>query len=208
MRAVIDTMFGGPEHWSGNRHYQLFITLFSPDAQQQLAVNPHLDFVNVRIPVIGNGFYFQASLVKSEPFGGNITIYPGWHKIIQKRLIEQPDFWYGETPEQRTEFRKLVGEVEPFEFVADPGDIVLFHHLVGHAGNANAATGRSPRVTMQVQAIRKDWPSRIDATRNDLSPWERSLAHNGSIDLPFDEGEAQRAAYAEREQRRAPAAKT
>lgn len=204
IRDIIDTMFGSPDHWDGSRPYQLFIRLFDPNAKQVLS-EPHVDFVNVRIPVIGNWFYFQVSLVKTEPFSGNISIYPGLHKIVQKRLIEQPNWWYGSSPKQKQEWNEMIAGIEPFEFVADPGDVLLFSHLAGHAGNASAATGRSPRVAMQCQAIRKDWPSKIDATDPNLTPWQRSLAHNGSIDLGCDEGKLQADAYRQRQDREAAA---
>ena len=56
---------------------------------------------------------------------------------------------------------------------------------------------------IHAQVINKTWPNAIDATRKDLSPWERSLTCNGSIDLGFVEQEVQAAAYKERRERRA-----
>ena len=45
---------------------------------------------------------------------------------------------------ENEEWLAFVPKVEPFEFVAEPGDGLFFHHLVGHNGNRNAATNRSP----------------------------------------------------------------
>ena len=202
IRAVIDTMFGSPDAWNGERACGPFLCVYHPENKPAVSDFGHVDFVKVRIPVIGNAFVLQASLIDSEPFSGNITIYPGWHKLLQKILLERPDFWYSDDGSENNEWRRVMPKVEPYEFVAEAGDVLLMHHLVGHAGNVNAARNRTPRVAIHSQVINKTWPNEIDATRKDLSPWERSLALNGSIKMPFAEREVQAAAYKERLERR------
>ena len=117
---------------------------------------------------------FQVSLVKTEPFSGNITIYPGTHKKVQRVLADNPDLQYRTDPI----IQELL-EAEPFEFVAEPGDVLLFHHLVGHQGNLSHAAGRSPRVALHCQASCENWLREIDPAAQNLSPWERSLAFTG-----------------------------
>lgn len=202
-RALLETMHGGPQNVSDERAAHMFVCVFDPKNKAEVAPNGHVDFVRVRIPIIGNACTFQVSLVKSEQFSGNITIYPGLHKKVQKRLLEEPGFWYGESEtEERKRWLELAGNIEPYEFIANPGDVLFFHHLVGHAGNVNGAANRLPRVAIHGQAIRADWPNAIDPNKPGISPWERSLALNGPIDLGFDERAVQAAAYAERRARR------
>lgn len=172
IRRMIDVMFGSGEHWNGERAFQLFINPYNPDAKQELAPEGHLDFVESPIPVLGSGFMFQVSLVESEPFSGNLTIYPGTHKLVQGALAENPDLKYP------SDLRPLM-TAEPYEFVAQPGDVLLFHHLVGHNGNHSHATNRRPRLTLHCQGLRKTWLQAVDPADPALSPWERSLAFTG-----------------------------
>lgn len=179
VRDVIDTMFGSPDEWNGERTFQLFVTAYDPDAEAKLSPQGHIDFVRCPIPVMGSGFMFQLSLVDSERFSGNITIYPGTHRDVQRRVIDNPAWRYptdaGELP-----------QVEPFEFVAEAGDMLLFHHLVLHNGNSNHAANRTPRVVIHGQGLRDAWLREVDpATAR--SPWERSLAVSGHYRAPRDE---------------------
>lgn len=202
IRAIIDTMLGAGE-WNGARIGQPFLCVYHPENKAEVAEWGHVDFLRVRIPVIGNAFVMQASLVDTEPYSGNITIYPGWHKILQKVLLEEPNFWYADDGSEQERWRKIMPRTAPYEFVAQAGDVLLMHHLVGHAGNVNAAANRSPRVALHTQVIAKTWPDEIDATRKDLSPYLRSLAQNGSFKLGYNEEQAQAASYKERRERNA-----
>ncbi|HVF09300.1 MAG TPA: hypothetical protein VNA16_00765 [Abditibacteriaceae bacterium] len=198
LRAAIDTMVGGFDVWSGERSCQPFLCVFDPANEPSIPRRGHIDFLEVRIPILGNGFAFQAALIDTEPFSGNITIYPGYHKIIPRKLLEEPGFWFSGKGPRHEAWVQLVPEVEPYEFVAEAGDVLFFHHLVGHEGNVNAAAHHTPRVAIHGQVSTKQWLQEIDPARPDLSPFERSLALNGAIKLPFDEQAAQQAAYAER----------
>jgi hypothetical protein len=199
LRSAIDTMLGSPDQWSGERACHPFVCLFDPANEPVLPEWGHVDFVEVRIPILGNGFAMQVSLIDTEPFSGNITIYPGYHKVVQEKLLQEPGYWFGNEKHQQEAWRRLVPHVEPYEFVAEAGDVLFFHHLVGHAGNLNAAANHTPRVAIHGQVLRKEWLNAIDPAQPNLSPFERSLALNGPIQLPFDEREAQQAAYKERD---------
>lgn len=179
LRDVIDMMFGSPEQWNGERAFQLFVSSYDETAQAQLSSRGHLDFVRCPVPIFGSGFMFQAALIDAEPFSGNISIYPGSHKAVQRALIEEPDRQWPVDLGQHL-------EVEPWEFVAEAGDILIFHHLVGHAGNVNHAANRTPRVVIHGQGLRDEWLSELDPTQ-DLSPWQRSLATNGAYRTIRDE---------------------
>ena len=175
IRDIFKTMFAPSHQWNGERHFQIFISPYEEDIDTPvLSKMGHIDFVRCPIPIFGSGFIFQVSLVKTEPFSGNITIYPGTHKKVQRALAENPDLQYRTDP--------IIDELlraEPFEFVAEPGDVLLFHHLVGHQGNVNHAANRSPRVALHCQANCEQWLREIDPTDKNLSPWERSLAFTG-----------------------------
>jgi len=182
LRSMIDTMFGNPAEWSGERLTRAFVSVYNPEAKQEIDPIGHIDFVRTRAPMLGSGFMFFVSLVKTEPFSGNLTLYPGTHKPIQKKMLDDPDWVYSGADSLR-----FIERVPPYEFVADPGDVVLFHHLVCHAGNLNHATGRSPRVCVHAQALRNEWGRDIDPAAGPLSPWERSLTVNGPVHLAYDE---------------------
>ncbi|MCX5658371.1 MAG: phytanoyl-CoA dioxygenase family protein [Planctomycetota bacterium] len=172
IRNIIDTMFGSPDHWNGQRQFQLFLNPYDEAAKAEVSPAGHIDFVSCPVPIFGSGFMFQVALSKSEPFSGNITIYPGTHKAIQRALVENPDLQYPK------DLQPLL-ECEPYEFVAEPGDVLVFHHLVGHAGNYSHAANRRPRVVLHCQGLRKTWLHEIDPASPTLSPWERSLAFTG-----------------------------
>ena len=171
VRSVLDTMFGSPARWSGDRLFGLFVSMFDPDAGPP--PGPHLDFANSPIPILGSGFMFQLSLVDTEPGSGNLLVYPGTHKGVIKALIENPDLQYPQN------LQDLLEE-EPYEFVAKAGDMILFHHLVGHGSSYNRTKGIPPRMVLHGQGTRDKWLTEVDAARPDLSPWERSLAVAGS----------------------------
>jgi hypothetical protein len=175
IRSIIDTMFGSPDEWNGERAFQLFITPFDPEAKAELSKGHHIDFVRTPIPIFGSGFMFQVSLIKSEPFSGNITLLPGTHKTVQRLLVENPERQWPTDPIVDAVFQ----DVEPFEFVAEPGDVCVFHHLVGHAGNNNHAANRTPRIALHCQGLRKQWLRELDPADPTLSPWQRSLAFTG-----------------------------
>ncbi|MFM1550936.1 MAG: hypothetical protein ACKJSG_16135 [Lentisphaeria bacterium] len=206
--AILEAMFGTDNEWSGVRSAGAFISLHDPANQPekpQLVRWGHVDFVDRYIPVFGDGFTCQVSLVKSEPFSGNITIYPGWHKLLQKAIAENPDFRFFK--DSAPSWQAILPQVEPYEFVADPGDILLFHHLVGHGQNFNYCASGMPRVCIHFLAMGKTWLNGIDPSVPDLSPWKRSHAHNGKIDLPHDDKEMTISSKQDRAKRKATATK-
>jgi hypothetical protein len=191
VRRMIDTMFGSAQAWNGERAFQLFVTAYNPEAEARLSPRGHIDFVRSPVPIFGSGFMFQLALMDSEPFSGNLTIYPGTHKAIQKALMEDPQRQYPQ------DLAQLL-ECEPFEFVAKAGDMIVFHHLVGHDGNDNHAAGRTPRVVLHAQGLRDEWLRGIDPAQPDLSVWERSLATNGAYRARCDEEQMVREAHRQR----------
>ena len=170
VRAVIDTMFGSPDQFSPESYGTLFMTLYDPAAERVRRRSGHIDFVNKPIPALGRGFVTQIALLDREPFGGNINIWPGTHKLVQQAVINDPEWRFpanwGDIPQG-----------EPFEFVAEAGDALLFHHLVAHGGTPNCT--RTPRLNLHCQCWQYEWLTEIDSTKPDLSPWERSLSLNG-----------------------------
>jgi len=206
--AILEAMFENDSEWNGVRSVKTFISLHDPANQPdkpQLTRWGHVDFVDRYIPVFGDGFTCQVSLVKSEPFSGNITIYPGWHKLVQKVIVENPDFRF--LKDSDPSWQAIVPQVEPYEFVANPGDILLFHHLVGHGQNLNYCASGMPRVCIHFLAMGKAWLNGIDPSVPGLGPWKRSLAHNGKIDLPHDDKEMTIRSVQDRKKRNAAAAK-
>lgn len=172
--AAIDELFGDPYRFNNNPHYQLFHKPRHPGAAYELSREGHIDFESQPAPALGSGFMFQASLVDKEPFGGNLTVWPGTHKLVQKAMIDNPGWRYPGDWHQ-------IPLGEPFEFVAQAGDVIFFHHLVAHNGNPNAT--RMPRVGLHCQALQDDWLIEINPADPGLGAWERSLAHNGPFKI-------------------------
>jgi len=188
VRAALGELIGSVDRLADSRSTTPFVCVFDPDNKRELRDWTHIDFVRVPIPVFGSGFVLQVSLVKTDPFSGNITIQPGTHKTVQKYVLDHPEFRYCDEPPEQDEWRRFIPNDNPYEFVAEPGDGLFFHHLVGHNGNSNAAPG-SPRVAIHTLIETRDWPSALDPADARLSPWERSLTQNGKIELPYDERE-------------------
>jgi hypothetical protein len=180
IKEIIGTVLGGWERWSGERMFQLFTNAWNEEAKPELSQQCHIDFVDCPIPILGSGLAFQVSLVKSEPFSGNLTLLPGSHIPVQRALIGNPDLTYP------TDLQQFL-DGPPWEFVADPGDMVLFHHLVGHNGNVSHAAGRTPRVAIHGHILRDTWLQEVDPANPALSPWERSMAQNGPYRVIRDE---------------------
>lgn len=174
LRACIDEMFGSPDDFNNERQFKLFVNVYNESAKAAVATDGHIDFVKTPVPLLGSGFMFQVCLSPSDEFGGNITIYPGTHIPIQKAVIDNPDWRYPDDAD-------CIPVVEPFEFVAEPGDVLLFHHLVYHSGNACHGANRRPRIALHCQALRHDWLEEVDPQDPTLSPWARSMAQNGPI---------------------------
>lgn len=177
LRAEIDELFGGPGEWNGERNYYLFLKAYQEDAKPSLAPMGHIDFTTPPIPALYRGFTFQLSLIDSEPFSGNLTVYPGTHKTVQKRLMETDgmEFRSGQAPMEVP---------DPFEFVADAGDVIFVHHLIQHSGNNSHSANRVPRVALHGEAFRDAWLESIDPNEPGMSPWKRSLAFNGAYTAP------------------------
>ncbi len=178
LRAAIDEMFGSPDAFNNRRTFQLFVNPFDPDVPRVLTPVGHIDFVNSPVPVFGSGFMFQVSLVDKEPFGGNITVWPGTHQLVQKCVMTDPGWQYPKNWDD-------IPVSAPFEFLPRAGDVLFFHHLVAH--NGNPCCTRMPRISLHCQALRDEWLTEIDPATPGLSPWARSFAQNGRFKTPRDE---------------------
>jgi len=184
VRAAIDEMFGSSDLFNDERTISLFIKPYDSNATRALNPVGHVDFVKKPIPIFGSGTIFQVSLVDKEPFGGNISVFPGTHRLVQKCLMENPDWQYP------TNWEDIPME-EPFEFVPAAGDMIFIHHLVAHAGNQCCT--RMPRVSLHCGAFQDEWVTEVDPAQAGLSPLLRSLTPNGKYKVPFNEEEKIRA---------------
>jgi hypothetical protein len=185
IRKIICTMFGTeeigkPHGWSGQVNYQIFLTPFNPDVKPQKLWGGHIDFGGNIIPVFGDSFVMQVALHETEPHGGNITVIPGSHKLVQQRAKDDPQTQY---PYDFADFPFT----EPFEFVAKPGDVFLMHHLMFHSGNPCVGATHKPRIALHCQVHRGSFLTKIDPCDPNNSPWLRSFALNGPHEDPDDE---------------------
>jgi hypothetical protein len=180
VRAAIDEMFGSSDLFNDERNFSLFIKPYGSNATRALNPVGHVDFVKKPIPIFGSGTPFQVSLVDKEPLGGNISVWPGTHRLVQKCLIGNPDWQYPTNWED-------IPTGAPFEFVPAAGDMMFIHHLVAHAGNTCCT--RMPRVSLHCSAFQNEWVTEVDPAQPGLSPLLRGLAQNGRYKLPFNEEE-------------------
>lgn len=173
LREAVERLFGGPGHCNWQKNYYLFLRTYDAKAKQVLNPTGHIDFGGQPIPALYRGFVAQLFLHDSEPFGGNLTLHPGTHKAVQKMVIDNPavQFKSGVVPDYK--------QPEPVEFVGKAGDVCFMHHLVFHSGNQSHGVKRLPRVALMIEAFRDQWLESIDPSEKGLSPWQRSLAHNG-----------------------------
>jgi len=175
LASAIHQLFGNPALWNHARNYYLFLRAFEPRGRRVLTPRGHIDFPSQPLPPIYRGFTFQAALADSEPFSGNITVHPRSQIALQKRILSDPRY------ECRSGLDDEVELEPPFEFVARQGDVLFINHLLFHSSNPSHAANRSPRVVIHAEAFSDYWPGTIDASDAALSPWLRSLAHNGDV---------------------------
>ena len=142
------------------RHMALWVNPFDPDAEPGLNGFGHVDSGDPR-----RGIAIHLALGATRPYGGNTTYIPGSHRVMHRWLDQHPDpsFPGGVYPE-------VAREMPPWEFIAQPGDLVLTHHLVFHSANASCADDRSPRLAIR-QEVFSNRPPALDGP----SAFERSL---------------------------------
>jgi hypothetical protein len=122
----------------------------------------------------------QVALRDTEPFGGNITVVPGSHKLVQQRAMENP---YTQYP---YDFEDFPFE-EPYEFVAKAGDVLLMQHLMFHSGNRCAGATHRPRIALHCQAERTTFLTSADPDDPNICPWAKSFTLNGKYEDPNDQ---------------------
>tara|TARA_B100000809_G_scaffold220448_1_gene228181 strand:- start:675 stop:1556 length:882 start_codon:yes stop_codon:yes gene_type:complete len=183
LRAAVATMHGGPEHWNNRETFYIFVKPYDPDAKAALSDKGHIDFGEKHIPILYRGCAIFLALTDTEPFSGNTMLWPGTHRIIQKKLIEEPT-----TQQPSAFFEELnANKSVPYEFVAQAGDVMFMHHLTLHAGNNSHSANHKPRVALLADAWRDQWLTEVDPATPNLPPWQRSLALNGAYKTIYDE---------------------
>jgi len=177
LRAAIEELYGGAGHWNEARNFYIFLRSYNPQSATKLSPRGHIDFTDPPAPPLYRGFTFQVALHDTEPFSGNLTIYPGTHRLVQQKLMQNPQWQCNGKLDD-------VPMPEPFEFAARAGDVLFMHHLVCHSGNESHAAQRTPRVALHCEAFRDEWLRAVDPAQSDLSAWQRSLALNGAYQEP------------------------
>lgn len=91
LRALIDEPFGSLETWDGLRNYYLFLKPYDLESQPELEQTGHIDFGGKPVPILYRGFKFMVSLVGTEAFSGNFSVFPASHKSALEILTKNPD---------------------------------------------------------------------------------------------------------------------
>jgi hypothetical protein len=176
LREALNELFGGKMTELIRHYYTLWLNPCNPDAKPRLKPLGHIDSGDLY-----RGLSFQISLVDTEPFSGNMTVFPGTHKLVQKAVIDNP-----ELATAGGAFIGVKRPYEPYEFIAEVGDVLLVHHMAFHSGNPSHSANRVPRVALRAEAFRPASIKVIDPSDPNLSPWERSCASNGYCELKGD----------------------
>lgn len=172
--VAIEELFGGPGHWDGERNFYLFVKPYDPKAKAVVQARGHIDFPGQEVPILYRGFTWQVLLADTEPFGGNLSVHPGSHRVVQKALMDDPALQF---PKGTSDTLPLS---EPFEFIGEAGDVLFMHHLVFHSGNESHSARKLPRLALHAEAFRSQWLGHVDPSDRRLGPWERSLSLNGA----------------------------
>jgi hypothetical protein len=166
LRQALEEIFGSPTSVVDN--FSLWLNPYNPHGRPAFLPLGHIDSGDP-----DRGISWQVSLVDTEPFSGNTTIFPGTHRLVNEALRVRP-----ELRGKGGAFLEVRRPFSPCEFVAEVGDVLFLHHLTCHSGNPSHAARRSPRVAIRAEAYYKG------SERLALSPWQRSLLPPGPSRAP------------------------
>jgi hypothetical protein len=169
VKAAVNELFGEPAAGELTRtYYTLWLNPYNPTARASFRPLGHIDSGDPY-----RGISFQISLIDTEPFGGNMTVFPGSHKVLHRVLLEHP-----EQAGVGGSFVEVARPLPPYEFVAEAGDVLLVHHLAFHSGNPAHSAGKVPRVALRAEAFRPAGMAGVEPGREGASAFERSLGHH------------------------------
>ncbi|MBV9850432.1 MAG: phytanoyl-CoA dioxygenase family protein [Armatimonadetes bacterium] len=131
VHAAIAEIFGEAYPFDRSRHGDDMPRPYRPEADWP-PPRAHIDDDYPTLMPNGWALGLFIFLTPVRPHGGAFVLFPGSYRRYQEALAASPDGILGvvAAPE-------LAGEHQ--EFLAEPGDILLFHHLMGHAGSENVA---------------------------------------------------------------------
>jgi hypothetical protein len=118
------------------------------------AVKPHLDAYASHLGVLG---YID----QVEPLGGGFTVWPQSHKMFYHAFESR----YGDkkSKDYVDIYEQIDSEIWPIEISGQAGDVVFWHHRLGH----NASGNRSTRIR---QAVFYDFVKHDLRRTRDLPP--------------------------------------
>jgi hypothetical protein len=170
--ATIAELFGEPAGTELTRtYYSLWLNPYQASARPSFRPLGHIDSGDPY-----RGISFQISLIDTEPFSGNMTVFPESHKVLHRVLLDHP-----EQAGVGGSFVELLRPLAAYEFIAQAGDVLLVHHLAFHSGNPSHAEARTPRVALRAEAFRPAGMTGVDPVRRGASAFERSLGHHGAF---------------------------
>ena len=177
LASILRTFFGSRSFHFGStndanpdrRRFALWVNPYDAGARQRLLPMGHVDSGS---PCRGTAI--QIALAPTRPFSGNTTFFPDSHRELQRWIEEHKGevdaSWPGSV------YPELRRPLPPWEFVAEPGDVVLSHHFLFHSGNPSHADDRSPRVSVRVEVFPEHPLDEESLTSAEGTAFERSLA--------------------------------
>ncbi len=129
-------------------------------------INPHLDALASNLGVLG---YID----KVESGGGGFTVWPKSHKQFYYAFNSR----YGNDKSESysTIYNNVCDNISPEEISGDAGDVVFWHHRLGH----NASSNNSTKIRQAVfcDLMRKDISSleKLAPAKNIWIDWSNSL---------------------------------
>ena len=122
--------------WTGNN--ELIVRPPQPDTPWLGARSPHIDFpVGLPVRYLANTLTYFTAI---EPRGGAFMYWPGSHLVAWRHFMCHPLDYLSRGERSQDQTFELLGRsmpCEPVEFLGEPGDLLIWHHLLFHSPTVN-----------------------------------------------------------------------
>jgi hypothetical protein len=177
LASILRTFFGdrgfhfGPTDSANpdRRRFAVWVNPYDAEARQRLLPMGHIDSGSPY-----RGAAIQIALSPTRAFSGNTTFFPDSHREMMRWIEEHTEAFDGSWP--GGVYAHLRRPLPPWEFVAEPGDLVLSHHLLFHSGNPSHADDRSPRICIRAEVFPEHPLDETSTIAAEGTAFERSLA--------------------------------
>ncbi|HET9959974.1 MAG TPA: hypothetical protein VFQ61_36025 [Polyangiaceae bacterium] len=163
------------ENQPDRRRLALWVNPFDAEARPRLNRFGHIDSGSPY-----RGLSFQVCVADTEAHSGNTSFFPGSHVPAHLAVLNNPDL--AKSPGGI--LAHVPSGIDPFEFVAEAGDVALVHHGLVHSGNPSHSKRRRPRIALRIEVFPEHPISVLDPSDPGRSAWERSFPVTERRELP------------------------